>query len=233
MTKNAHQKFKESILDLIFPRFCCGCNKEGSWLCDDCRSKITLIQMPTCIRCHRLNLSGICPNCRRLLPLTGVAVAGYYADPILREAIHAYKYEGVKELAPILGDLLLSQIQNISWLKNAVLLPIPLHRARQNSRGFNQAELLANYLAPHLALPIQNKALIRAKSTKPQVDLAPDKRLINIAGAFVVKNNNLIAGKNIILVDDVITTGATIGECAKSLKAGGAKRIFALAIARG
>ncbi len=233
MTKNTLQKFRDSVLDLIFPRFCCGCHKEGSWLCDNCHAKITLVKSPACLRCHRLNPAGICQNCRRYLPLSGVAVAGYYADPILREAIHAYKYEGVKELAPILGDLLLSQINNISWVKNALLLPVPLHRTRQNSRGFNQAELLANYLSRHLMLPVENKALIRTKATKPQVELAPEKRLDNINGAFQVKNNRLINGKNIVLIDDVITTGATIGECAKVLKSNGVKRVFALALARG
>jgi ComF family protein len=113
-----------------------------------------------------------------------------------------------------------------------LIIPVPLHRSRLRQRGFNQAVLIGRELSRHLALPMAPDALIRTRATEPQIELSAAERRVNVRGAFSVKCPESIAGKRILLLDDVMTTGSTMDECSKELKKEGAAKIIALTIAR-
>ncbi|MDO8513613.1 MAG: ComF family protein [bacterium] len=223
----------EWLLDLIFPRFCIGCHKEGSFLCWNCQSKIIKIKYPTCIKCQKLAEEGICPRCKSALPLTKTIIVGYHRDPILKELIHNLKYEGLKEIAGILGDLLIERLKQTDFPKNCTIVPVPLHKSRLSTRGFNQSTLIAKQIADQFSLNYCENLLERIKNTKPQISLTYQDRKSNLTSAFRIRPKTKIPNGTIILVDDVVTTGATIGECAKVLRQGGVRRIWLLALAHG
>lgn len=154
--------------------------------------------------------------------------AHFEAGPV-RELIHQLKYDRTVELVPILGKILMRSLSGRE-LTSYILVPVPLHTARMNERGFNQAELLAVEVGRAIGLPVV-LGLRRVRNTISQTGLERHQRLANVAGAFAVAEN--VEGKNIILIDDVITTGATMNECAVVLKRAGANRIWGVAVARG
>lgn len=214
---------KQIILDIFFPIFCLNCKKDGERLCKDCFNKLKLDN----------NLKEIFD----LKPsnLDGFFVAADWQDKILQKLIHNYKYNFSQDLAESLSLLLMIKFNKMlkfyPELKDFVLMPIPLHVKRLNWRGFNQSELLANNLAKNLSLAVNNNLLIRIKNTRPQVGLDGLGRAKNITNAF--KIGDTPAPAQIILIDDVLTTGATMNESARILKQNGAKMVYGLSIARG
>ncbi|MEK7162968.1 MAG: ComF family protein [Patescibacteria group bacterium] len=165
-----------------------------------------------------------------------LAAAGNYDDPIIQNLIHYFKYKSFESIAPILGELLIEYLKLLNFetlkLLNFVIVPIPLHPHRERERGFNQAKLLAEIIACHFNLPMVN-SLKRIKNNDPQAKMKnSEKRIKNISGCFEIKNPEAIQEKNIILIDDVFTSGATINEAVKILKEGGAKKIIALVLAK-
>lgn len=230
--KNRIKKTVDFITNLLFPCFCIGCQKEGIWLCPDCNNKIILVRTPACLICNRLDPHGLCPAHRRNFLFNTIYSAGYYSDPILKSLIHTFKYDGAKDLAVPLGNILLSAIKDKTIPKNTIIAPIPLSYQRYCERGFNQSELLAQYISQHTKIPLI-KPLRRQVHTKPQADLKRRERLHNVQNAFSIMKHQLVKDKNIILVDDVVTTGSTASECAKILKQNGAKKIIVLTLAHG
>jgi ComF family protein len=155
-----------------------------------------------------------------------------YGD-LAREAIHAFKFGGRRTLADPLGDLLAGL--GLSALPGAapdVLVPVPLHPCRARERGYNQALLLARRLERAWGVPVAVDALRRAVATQPQADLDAAARRRNVRDAFAVHSPELVAGRHVLLVDDVLTTGATAGECAMSLRRAGAATVGVLTVAR-
>lgn len=245
---------KNFILDLIFPRFCFDCQKElnlkqASFICEACLNNIALNGVQ-CHICGLRNNSGACRHCRKYTFLNGLFAAGKYQDPILREAIHQFKYQGVKSLKKPLANLLVKYLKKenlIEILENSILTPIPLTWRRKLSRGFNQSELLAKELSPILNCPVIN-LLKRKKFSAPQAKIHNWKeRKENIFGAFAV-NSSFASDLSIIrlpddrlqtveyrviLVDDVSTSGATLEEAARVLKEAGVKDVYGLVIAKG
>lgn len=224
------------LLDFIFPKHCVGCAQEGTWLCEDCKSKIIIIKARTCPKCKRLSVNGkLCANCRATSNLTGVIVAAHYKDGPLKEAIHYFKYEGIFDLKNHLGQLLLNCLKDKKFQCNFNLIAVPLHWKRFNERGFNQSELLANTVAQQTGLPVIKNYLVRKKYHIAQMKLSKKDRQTNISGAFAIncrKKTNL-SGKNILLVDDVFTTGSTLEECARVLRQQGrVKEIWGLVLAK-
>ena len=155
-------------------------------------------------------------------------MAHFEAGPV-RELIHQLKYDRTLELADILGGMLSSILAGKS-LNDYWLVPVPLHASRLNERGFNQAELLARSVAKTTGLQVVN-CIKRIRPTVSQTGLERSQRLTNVDGAFALTMP--VLGQRIILVDDVITTGATMEECAGVLKRAGAERVWGLAVARG
>ena len=220
-------------LDMIFPRHCFGCNIEQTWLCPDCEKSLQIIQTNSCFLCRRLTPNGICQSCRHKIPINGCFSVGFYRDPILKKMIHEFKYGYVADLKHPLNKLLVDILPQIP-IKNeeSLIVPVPLHPKRENERGFNQSSLLAEIISQKTN--IQTLPLLkRIKPTDPQANLKPAKRPQNVANAFVINTSVKTNAKNIILLDDVITTGATIGECARILHQAGYKKIYVLTIARG
>ncbi len=229
-----------NLLDLLFPKTCVGCQKAGSYFCECCIQNITQTDL-VCPFCEKLSIGGLThPICKRKYGLDGLWSLGTYQNP-LRLAIQKLKYKWIKELATILIDInieywaknspyLLDKIKKDSG-KNWLVVPVPLHKQRQNWRGFNQSALLGQLLATNLGLEYK-AVLIRIKKTKPQVKLKSHERKQNIKNAFALNTKDLIQSTNVILIDDVWTTGSTLKECCYTLKRGGVKQVWALTLAR-
>jgi len=222
--------------DLLFPISCLGCGKEKTWLCDSCLKKIPYRDFLNCPGCKKISYSGaFCPSCQKNYHLSGLWTAGEYKEGLLKNAIHTFKYQGVKSLALPLGNYLSSFLKKYLHGKDWIIIPIPLHRFRQNWRGFNQAEELAKVVGKNLNLPVYNDILFRKKNTKDQTKLTERQRAKNIKNAFALrqKKDIDIEGKNIILLDDVATSLSTLEEAAKMLYSAKVKEIWGLVLARG
>lgn len=224
------------VLDILYPEFCLNCGKYGQVLCTECFLSMELSQTDTCFFCGRISKEGrICPSCKRSndFLIEKMVWAGSYKDKVLKEALHEFKYSGVFAVGEILGEVLCRRL--VKWLNhgdNLVVVPIPLHINKFKKRGFNQSELLARAISRRFNLE-GGLALSRIRETQTQVGLSRGDRQKNLDGAIICSDPELIIGRNILLIDDVVTTGSTINECAKVLKSAGAKKIYAVAVARG
>jgi competence protein ComFC len=231
-------KVKDFILDLIFPRECLGCGGEGRYLCGDCLGKIDFVKIDYCPLCKKPStLNKICPACQGETAIKAVWVAGDYNQKILQDLIHNLKYNYLEDISSDLARILFRflRLKNIFInfginAENTILVPVPLHRKRFLSRGFNQSELLAEKLGK--LLDVNNLGILkRVKNTQTQINLTRKERQENVKDAFAVleKNSN---NKKIILIDDVLTTGSTFKECAKVLTSAGFGEIYGLVIAQ-
>lgn len=174
--------------------------------------------------------------------LDGLFCAAAYNNLVVKKLLAQFKYEPfIKDLARTLAYLImhnLRQTENVPMFvprsdsRIAILIPVPLTKKRLKERGFNQSEELARYLAWHWKIPLINNILLKTKETLPQAELSKKQREQNIKGAFSCEKTDLIKNKKVILVDDVYTTGSTMGEAAKALKSAGAKEVFGVALAR-
>lgn len=173
----------------------------------------------------------LCSVCRETHPeIDGIRSVAYFEDTV-RRAIHRFKYHGVRALAGPLAQLLV-EYQTEHHLPADVVIPVPLHPDREADRGYNQAGLLAHTLATQVDLPVDETALARVRATAPQVEFDARQRRSNVADAFRTHTPD-VAGQRILLIDDVCTTGATMEASAQALKAGGARSVWGLALARG
>ena len=219
------------ILDLIFPPRCGGCDTAGSLWCDDCQTRVQPIAARTCARCGQPDVrTDVCAACSSSPPTIDSIRSFTLFDGRIRHAIHAFKYRRMAALAEPLGDMLAHY-----WLKSPTpanaIVPVPLHAVRQRERGYNQADLLARRLGRATGLPVYSNALRRVRATASQMTLNAAERKGNVAQAFVCDTDKLHAG-NVLLVDDVCTTGATLDACAVALKAAGAAQVHGLTLAR-
>lgn len=225
---------KMELLDLIFPKRCVGCGKFGDYFCKNCREKIDFLDKPVCPICQRQAIGGKThPGCADRYKLDGLIVAAKCRG-VIRTAIKKVKYKWIYDIEKILVDLVSGQIWKFDFPQNSILVPVPLHIKRKRWRGFNQSEILAATLAQKFKVPFSD-TLIRNRETKTQVGLSREERKKNIKDAFAIRQtpHQSVRGKNIILVDDVYTSGATVGECAKVLKKAGAASVWGMAIALG
>jgi competence protein ComFC len=248
---NRKQKSKDFFLDLLFPKFCLGCQKEGSYLCDDCRALLDISEFNYCL-CENnpqtlppAGKQGKCDRCKGK-NLSGLYFALPYKEKQLtKKLIHQFKYPPyLKDLSKTLASLIVEHLvlsgKNTDdiW-QNSVLIPVPLSKKKFRERGYNQSEELAKELSQVLQIPVLSDILIKTKSTSPQMKLKKEEREKNLLNAFSIKKNcttsdvERFSGKKIFLVDDVYTTGSTMQECAKVLRESGAKSVWGICIARG
>lgn len=231
------QRWGETLIDLVAPQRCMGCLGEGTWLCGLC---VDLMILPplSCLGCRREHPHGLtCTQCRSALPLTGVVTAASYNNHLARRGIHWLKFKGIKGVAPSLAQLLIPRLRLIAPFdqlrRSALLVPIPLHRRRRRLRGFNQSEELVKAISQATDIPWQ-MLLERQKSTWTQSHLPADLRNQNLHGAFALGTALPLRRRMIILVDDVITSGATLSAAASVVKrAMPATQVWGLAVARG
>jgi len=237
-----NKMISQTILETIFPRFCLNCDREGKLVCDDCLSLIEINDFVYCPFCalptRLLNGKGVCQKHYGKF-LDGLYFAVSYRDKIVKKIISQFKYEPyLKTLSPVIAFLIISHLiktknQELSrGGENFLLVPAPLTSRKKRNRGYNQAEVIASELASVLPITLSVDCLIKIKETPSQVGLSLTQRQANVQGAFLVKNPEQIAGKKIFLVDDVFTTGATMQECARMLKASGAKSVRGITLAR-
>lgn len=228
-------KILRGVGDALFPLRCLGCGAYDTWLCRQCHAALPLITTQRCPYCrkHETAYGEVCFACagRDDITYDAVVVASRYDDPIVARAIHAFKYRFARDLAVPLALLLAQSIQHTTMPSADLIVPVPLHSRRLRWRGFNQAERLAAAL--DLQIPIAPAILKRKRYTPPQVTMRDKQaREANVRNAFVVTNTAAVRDKTIILIDDVITTGSTLAQCATVLKQAGARRVHCMVVAR-
>lgn len=224
------------IIGIIFPHRCVGCAHEGVLLCQPCSASLKP-RSPACFICNTRNQTGkICQYCRKYTGFSHFYAPFAYAAKTPREFVHRLKYRLVTDCGALMASFITQGLNyyKIPIPKNTICVPVPLHSARYISRGFNQAELIARTLAETLKLPItNNQVLKRKRKTKPQVECGTsEKRLQNVANAFYVLDATPIFRRDVLLIDDVATTGATLTEATKALKRAGAKSVRAITFAK-
>src|SRR3989344_6701096 len=236
-------KIKAFFLELFFPSFCLGCNKEGTHLCQDCKSLLEISEYNYCLcskgplRLPTGNQSGKCNRCKDK-KLSGLYFALPYKENVLtKNLIYSFKYRYLKNLAKNLSDIIVEHLflagnnKEQIWT-DSILVPVPMEIKKMKSRGYNQSYELAKELSKVIKVPVTTDSLIKKEVTKPQIELSAQQRIENVKDAFEVKNFEQLTGKKIFLIDDVYTTGSTMEECAHVLRTFGAKQVWGLAIAR-
>jgi competence protein ComFC len=234
----------KGLRDIIYPKLCLICKQKltscsiDGFVCPDCWAKIKKNTPPFCRRCGR-QLQGnalaknICASCVRSSPHFDRAFSPCSYEGITKELIHEFKYKKKDYLGYTLNRLLIEFIReyNIPMDMMERIIPVPLHKTRMREREFNQAQVLAAYIAGEFKIKMLENSLIRHRYTKTQTDLEGPERLLNVRDSFLVKEDGAIQGKNILLVDDVLTTGATSSEAASALKQAGANIVFVATLA--
>lgn len=219
----------KELWSLLLPVNCVGCQQEGAWICPRCLSALRPHRSELCF-CGQTAVDGLCPRCRSLTKLEGLTTLFSYAEPTVREIIQHTKYYGHTDaLGFFVGQFrrrLISSLPHGDW----TLVPVPLAAQRLRERGFNQSELLCQHLGDKL-WPSSN-LLVRTRETMPQVQLKRRNRAGNVRGCFKVKPKAEIPAQ-VILVDDVVTSGSTLGQATRALRKAGAERVWGLTLAHG
>jgi ComF family protein len=222
----------DRVLGLLFPSRCLGCGLRGVELCEGCRAGLPWLPAEVCPICSTPSrLARICHACRTAPPiLDGTRAACRFEEPV-RKAVHDLKYRGVRSRAALLAELIAEALDRRP-LAIDLLIPVPLAPGRRRERGFNQSELIAHGVARPIGAPVAASSLVRLRETPQQARLSGEERRENVAGAFGCPEPDTVIGRRIALVDDVMTTGATLTACAEALKLAGAARVYGLVVAR-
>ncbi len=215
------------ILNILFPPRCTYCNKEGDFLCIDCVSDLKIKDL--CRKRRFYNKE------REFEYLDGVIYGVDYAEnPQIKSAVQQFKYRFTQDLANVFGGLMADKLSELGMNKGKtnVLIPVPLHKKRLNYRGFNQAELLAESASKKANRTNVLNCLSRVRHTDQQAKLSKKERHENLDNAFCVNDLKVDKKSIYFVVDDICTTGATLENCAKTLKSAGIEKVYGLVIAR-
>ena len=239
----ALQKFNllEAAVSLLYPPLCTICGRSisaGEYLCDQCEAKAVRIVAPFCEKCSEPfegSITGAftCANCAHRTIYFDAAVAAYRGRGIVRQIIHEFKYGHQIHLRHLVARWLNAALddERLRGRRFDVIVPVPLHPARQRERGFNQANLLAELLSTQTSIP-SRPLLERIRYTNTQTALDRAERIENLHNAFRLRKNADVRDLRVLLVDDVLTTGSTLSECARVLKRAGALSVHAATAAR-
>ncbi|MEI7905033.1 MAG: ComF family protein [Candidatus Firestonebacteria bacterium] len=238
--KNSVNSWIEAILDAVFPSSCRICGNKldinrKACICLSCWNKIRIITQPACVSCGKqlkLQHELFCGDCSRnkMSFLDNRSAAVY--DDVMREAIHLFKYGDKRKLGKHFGDLLVEYLRQNGALDGInAIIPVPLYKNKR--RDYNQSRILAEYLGEEFNLPVYNDVLLRVSDTRAQHGLKKEERIMNVQGAFSVRNAGRIKQAIVLLVDDIFTTGATADECTRTLLAAEANSVRVVTLARG
>src|SRR5438034_2282851 len=237
------QKFEllHSAVSLLYPPGCTICRKStraGEYLCDQCETKAVRIVAPFCQKCSEpfegsITNTFACANCAHRTIYFDAAVAAYRGRGIVRQIIHDFKYGRQIHLRHLVARWLCAAFddERLRGRKFDIIVPVPLHPTRQRERGFNQASLLAELLTAQISIPCK-PVLKRVRYTTTQTALDRTERMENLHNAFRLRRNANVRGLRVLLIDDVLTTGSTLSECARILKRSGAIAVYAATAAR-
>ncbi len=230
-----------SLVSLFYPPFCFLCHTAvdpGELLCHSCGGTAPRIRAPFCRTCSEpfdgaITTSFSCANCGSRTLHFETAVSAYRSRGVVRRAVHELKYNGQLHLRHQVADWLEAALDDdrLHARKFDVLVPVPLHSARQRERGFNQAEMLARIVAERRSIPCQ-PLLKRVRYTTTQTAFDRNERIKNLHDAFRLRNKADVRDLHVLLIDDVLTTGATLSECARVLRVAGAASVCAATAAR-
>lgn len=223
------------ILDLLFPKFCLGCGYVGTYICPSCFEKLKPVREDTCLYCKKASLFGLTHiNCNNKLNIDGLMVI-YHYNPILKKILKNIKYRlAVQVWEDFYKGIRPEVISKLGFYKDLsndlVIQPIPLSKIKSNERGFNQAKIISVFFQKFLHFPIVD-ILTKEKEKSSQAQIQGKKeRYLNTKGVFSAAT---CPHPNVILVDDVVTSGATVKAAARTLKKSGAKKVYVLALAKG
>jgi competence protein ComFC len=237
----APKKIIRGIASLVYPPTCTICSRSvGSdeYLCDDCEGKLSRILQPFCSKCSEpfegaITTTFSCANCSHRKLYFDAAISAYRSRGIARHVILNFKYGKQFHLRHLVGRWLISALDDsrIRDCKFDVIVPVPLHPARQRERSFNQAALLAELVSAHLGVSMR-PLLHRVRFTTTQTAFDRAERIQNLRDAFRLRKNADVRRLDVLLIDDVLTTGSTLSECARVLKRAGARSVYAATAAR-
>ena len=229
------------VISLFYPPVCAVCSADVAsteYLCATCRAKAPRISAPFCAKCSEPFFGAIdrpfeCRNCAGQKLHFEAAVAAYLSRGVVREVVHQFKYNHHVHLRHVMADWLCTALEDsrLAHIRFDLIVPVPLHSARQRERGFNQAALLAKLLARRTSIPCRS-TLKRIRYTTTQTAFDRAERMENLHNAFRLRKKADVRGLQVLLIDDVLTTGSTLNECARVLRHAGAASVFAAVSSR-
>src|ERR1700736_5397752 len=233
--------FIRGIASLVYPPACTICSASvgpHEYLCPDCAAKLSRIVPPFCAKCSEpfdgaITTTFSCANCAHRVLYFDAAVSAYRSRGIVRHVILNFKYGRQIHLRHLVARWLVAALddERLRERRFDAIVPVPLHPAKQRERGFNQAALLAEWLTTRMALPVR-PVLQRVRFTTTQTAFDRSERMQNLRNAFRLRKNGDVRNLRVLLIDDVLTTGSTLSECARVLKEAGAQSIYAATAAR-
>ncbi len=239
------KEYVESFLELLYPEkntcFICNTYDESindSYICSNCERKLKKVNPPVCVKCSKpisydsRNL--LCPDCSVYERSFEMSKSPFLYEGIIKDSIYSYKYYNKTYFYKLFGSFLLNFMNSNDYTNFDYIASVPLHKSKMRTRGYNQSELIAKYLSDKLSIPYAD-ALKRTKKTTKQSQQSKEDRRKNIKGAFIINSphkNEQIKNSNLLLVDDVYTTGSTADECSKTLLNFGVSKVFVITIAR-
>lgn len=233
----------KGLKEILFPLYCFTCktkitdNKHFSGVCYNCIDAIKYNKPPFCYTCgaHTEDLSKArCKNCSDKIFHCSCVWSACLYEGVIKELLTLLKYDGYTKIAQLLGKIMIDFIENHNVPINEIdlIMPIPLYKRKLREREFNQAELLANIITKHFNKELSVDNLVKIKDTQAQALLDKQTRLNNLKDTFQIKNSSLVKNRSILIIDDVLTTGTTCSEAAKTLKESGANLVLALSLAQ-
>lgn len=233
----------KAMLNLVYPALCKVCSgktdESGRNICCGCAKKIKERLPPFCLKCGRQlkgcpELMDMCPDCKKNAPYFDRAWSACYYDELLKNLIHDFKYSRITSLSSDFSNIIINFMIKYGIGKDShIILSIPMHPGRLFKREINHSDIMARDLGKKLGISYSGKTLRKIKDTPPQSKLKRDGRIKNLRSSFSVNNDSLIYNKNVLLVDDLFTTGSTVNECARILKGSGARSVEVITLARG
>jgi Predicted amidophosphoribosyltransferases len=233
--------FLKDFLNLLYPERlnCIFCGKplkryNEYTACGYCRSMLKFTGERTCRVCGRILMEDYekdtCSDCLNSSPYFDGACSVFIFEGIIQAALYRLKYDGDTGIAPVIGKYMAKRLIQTGWPVD-LIIPVPLHDRRLAERRFNQSYLLSLEIGRECGVSVSDTVLKRIRHTESQVSLSKLDRTLNVRGAFDIADRNSVEGRSILIVDDIITTGATLNECSKAIRGYGAKNVYCLAAA--